>query len=348
MKALKSLQNIVHHPKEIFSIILENDNGMQVVLSNYGGLIQKLKVPDRDGNPVDVVLGFDDLQSYFSEEYLSSYPYFGAIIGRYANRIANSKFSLNGKEIEVSKNDGNNQLHGGKEGFDKKVWDIVDLVSEPNPKLTLEYLSVDGEEGFPGNLKVQLIFELNNDQELSLKIKATTDSDTVVNMTHHSYFNLNGNNDFIGETEVEIPAKTYLEQDENFVLTGNKIKVENTTHDFNHARKISENWAEENGYDQAFVIDKPAGEFGKVATAYSSKTGIKMEVFSNQPVVQFYTAKHLNVKNGKAGLDYKPFSAFCIEPQIHPNAVNIEHFPNTNLKPGEEYFNKTTIKFTGR
>ncbi|MEO8795569.1 MAG: aldose epimerase family protein [Daejeonella sp.] len=348
MKATKTLQNIDHATQEIYSIILENDSLMQVVLSNYGGLIQKIIVPDRDGNFVDVVLGFDDLQSYFSKEYLNSYPYFGAIIGRYANRIGGSKFSLNGKEIEVSKNDGENQLHGGKEGFDKKVWKIVDLISEPNPKLTLEYLSRDGEEGFPGNLKVNLTFELNNEQELALEIKATTDAETVVNMTHHSYFNLNGNNDFIGQTEVEIPARSYLEQDENFVLTGNKIEVENTTHDFNQARKISENWDAENGYDQAFVINKPDGEFGKVATAYSSKTGIEMNVFSNQPVVQFYTAKHLNVKNGKSGLDYKPFSAFCFEPQIHPNAVNIKNFPETSLKPGEEYLNKTTFKFTSR
>ncbi|WP_051189607.1 aldose epimerase family protein [Daejeonella oryzae] len=346
MKAERSLTNINHKIKEIYSFILENDHGMQVVLSNYGGLIQKISVPDSSGIPTDVVLGFDDLKSYLSEEYLKSYPYFGVIIGRYANRILNSAFRLGDKNVKVSKNDGENQLHGGLEGFDKKVWDVFELGTEPNPHLVLSYLSKDGEEGFPGNLEVKISFTLTNDQELIVEISAITDQSTAVNMTHHGYFNLNGDARSIEDHIIKIPAKHILAQDENYVPNGKLIPVLHTAHDFTSEKAVNQDWNPEEGYDQAFVLDKKEGVMSLSASAYSKKTGIKMEVFSNQPVVQFYTSKHLNVENGKKGQSYKPFSGFCFETQVHPNAINIPSFPNTILNPGEVYDNTTTFKFS--
>ena len=287
-----------------------------------------------------------DLGKSHTKEYLKNYPYFGVIIGRYANRIENASFQLENKNFEVAKNDGGNQLHGGLEGFDRKVWDISELRSKPNPKLVLKYLSIDGEEGFPGNLNVQMSFEVTNDQELIIEISAFIDQTTVINMTHHGYFNLDGDADCIENHLVKIPASNTLAQDENYVVTGELKPVLNTTHDFTVERSINKYWNHQEGYDQAFVLDKPFGEWAEAASAYSNKSGIKMKVFSNQPVVQFYTAKHLNINNGKKGVVYKPFSSFCFETQIHPNAVNIPSFPSTVLKPLEVYNYKTAFKFS--
>ena len=331
--------------KDIYTITLENDQGMKVCLSNYGGLIQSIILPDRFGNFIDVVLGFDQIRDYVSMDYLAHYPYFGAIIGRYANRIANARFPLNGEIVEVSANTPPHQLHGGFSGFDKKVWDLVSLKSAPFPKATFQYFSKDGEEGFPGNLTTEISFELNNSNELTLKIEALADQATAINMTHHGYFNLNGDGSSIADHLVEIPATHYLAQDPDYVSTGKLIDVENTAHDFRSFKKIGHNWKEGEGYDQAFVLNKPMGIWGTAATAYSEQTGIKLTVLTDQPGVQFYTGKYLNVKNGKKGMHYRPFTAFCFETQQHTNAVNIPQFPNTILEPGEKYQHCTTFKF---
>ena len=332
--------------KDIYSITLENDQGMKVTLSNYGGLIQSIIIPDKFNNLIDVVLGFDHLKDYISTDYLAHYPYFGAIIGRYANRIANARFPLNREMIALSANTPPHQLHGGFSGFDKKVWTTVSLVDTPFPKATFEYLSKDGEEGFPGNLTAQISFELNNSNELTLTISAHTDQDTPVNMTHHGYFNLNGDGGSITDHLVEIPASHYLAQDSDYVSTGELIAVENTSHDFRTTKSIGHNWKEGEGYDQGFVLDKPSGSWGRAATAYSAQTGIQLEVLTDQPGVQFYTGKYLNVKNGKKGMHYRPFTSFCFETQQPTNAVNIPQFPDTILKPGEEYLHRTCYKFS--
>jgi aldose 1-epimerase len=332
--------------KDIYSITLENDQGMKVCLSNYGGLIQSIILPDKFGNFIDVVLGFDTIQEYISTDYLAHYPYFGAIIGRYANRIANARFPLNGEMIEVSANTPPHQLHGGFSGFDKKVWDFVSLKSAPFPKATFQYLSKDGEEGFPGNLTAEISFELNNLNELTLKIEAHADQATAINMTHHGYFNLNGDGGSIADHVVEISATHYLAQDADYVSTGELIAVDNTSHDFRTAKKISHDWEEGEGYDQAFVLDKSAGLWGTAAIAYSEQTGIKLTVLTDQPGVQFYTGKYLNVQNGKKGMHYRPFTAFCLETQQHTNAVNIPQFANTILEPGEKYRHIATFKFS--
>lgn len=332
--------------KDIYNVTLKNDNGMTVRLSNYGGLIQSITLPDHYGNIIDVVLGFDDLRDYFTKEYLAHYPYFGAIIGRYANRIERASFPLDSEMIRLTANTPPHQLHGGFSGFDKQVWEVVSVSDFPLPKAVFKYLSHDGEEGYPGNLHVQLTYELNNSNELSYKIEARTDRATAINMTHHSYFNLNGDGSSIADHVVEIPADNYLAQDIDYVVTGEFIATKDSSHDFLSPTKISKNWKEGEGYDQAFVLNKPYGTWGKAASAYSKQTGIKLEVFTDQPGVQFYTGKYLNVTMGKKGMHYRPFTSLCLETQHHPNSVNIPAFPSTILRPGDQYLHKTTIKLT--
>lgn len=319
---------------------------MRVRLSNFGGLIQSIVLPDHYGNLIDVVLGFDDLRGYFTKEYLAHYPYFGAVIGRYANRIERACFPLNSELVQLTANTPPHQLHGGFSGFDKKVWDVVSVDDYPLPRAVFKYLSPDGEEGFPGNLHVQLTYELNNLNELTFKIEARTDRVTAINMTQHSYFNLNGDGSPIADHLVEIPADHYLAQDIDYVVTGNLIETKNSPHDFLSPRKISAGWREGEGYDQAFVLNKPYGTWGKAGSAYSKQTGIRLDVYTDQPGVQFYTGKYLNVRDGKKSMHYRPFTAFCLETQHHPNSVNIPSFPSTILQPGDHYLHTTTFKLS--
>lgn len=333
-----------HGDKDILGIIMENDKGMRAGISNYGGLIQSLIVPGRGGKPVDIVLGFDTIEDYFSEEYRSHYAYLGAIIGRYANRIKNGRFELDGQIIKLTKNRGLHQLHGGVSGFDKKVWEIVSIEEKPHPKVTLTYLSSNGEEGFPGNLYVNASYELNNNNELIFATEATTDQTTAVNLTQHSYFNLNGDGSTIGDHLVEIPASNYLAQDEDYVATGELIKVIGTAHDFTKAKPIKQDWTPGEGYDQSFVLDKDYRAWGRAATVYAPRTGIRLEVSTDQPTLHFYSGKYLDIKNGKTGKKYEPFTGFCLEAQHHANAVNIPSFPNTILRRGEIYQHKTSYR----
>ena len=346
MKASQSEVLFNQFGKDVFTFELVNDHGMKVSLSNYGGIVQSLIFPDRDGNFVDVVLGFDKIEDYLSADYLKNYPYFGAIIGRYANRISQAKFPVDGQLIHVSSNTPPHQLHGGVEGFDKKVWEVISVEEHPIPKVKLAYFSADGEEGFPGNVEITLIFELNNQNELSLKIEAVTDAATAINMCNHCYFNLNGDGSLIEDHLVEIPADYYLAQDADYVVTGELIATKNSTHDFLNPTPIGQNWIPGEGYDQAFVLNKPARTWGKAASAFSPKTGITLEVLTDQPGVQFYSGKYLEVQNGKNGVHYKPFTSFCFETQHHPNSVNIPSFAETILRPGEKYQSKTVFKLS--
>lgn len=329
--------------KEVSAIELRNNCGSYVRLFNYGTIIQKFVVKNANGDEQDIVLGFDDFESYTSEAYLSSYPYLGAVIGRYANRIKGGKFTIDGITYQVPQNNGKDCLHGGNTGFDKKVWDIIELSDSPQANVTFQYYSVDGEEGFPGDLAVQLRFELTDHNELILTYRADTDEATAINLTHHSYFNLSPNGDQVMDHVHQMPASYVLEQDDNAVVTGKLIDVRDTHHDFRQGKAIGEGWDEENGYDQTYVLDK---EYGTLTLA--SKTtvpgGLTLSVYSTEPVAHLYTAKYLNVKNGKSGRNYGKFDAFCVETQHHPNAINIQHFPNTILRPGETYTQTTIYK----
>ncbi|SDK51573.1 aldose 1-epimerase [Pedobacter sp. ok626] len=327
--------------KEVLAIELTNIHGTYVKIYNYGAIISKFIVANKNGDKQDIVLGFDDVDQYTSEEYLSNYPFLGAVIGRYANRIKNGRFSIDGATYQLSQAKGGDCLHGGDIGFDRKMWEVLSTI---DPSVTLEYVSPDGEENFPGNLTVQLTFKLTDENELILDFKATTDAPTAINLTHHGYFNLAPQGGSIANHLHRMPASYYLEQDDNYVVTGMLIPVEGTTHDFLGDKAIGRDWDPTEGYDQTYVLDKPYGELTLASETSEETGGLKLSVYTTEPVAHFYTAKYLEVKGGKDGKDYHPYEAFCVETQHHPNAVNIPTFPSTILRPGENYRQTTIYK----
>lgn len=334
-----------HQNEDVYLFTLKNNNGLEVCISNLGAIIQSFIVPDSSGKPRDIVLGFDQMEHYSDQSYLESNSYLGAIVGRYANRISNSVFELDSQFYKLSSNHPPHQLHGGYEGFDRKVWKLESISSIPEARLVLSYLSKDGEEGFPGNLRVQISFELKDNNELIMQMEASTDKATPVNLTHHGYFNLNGTGT-IEDHFAEIPASFYLGQHSDLVPNGEILGVEDTFYDFRTVKQISRVWDPEMGYDQSFILDKEYGEWGKAAMAYSESSGIKLEVFTDEPTVQFYTGKHLNNTGVKGGANYSAYCGLCFETQHHTNAVNIPDFPSTILRPGEVYRSRTSYKIS--
>jgi aldose 1-epimerase len=331
------------HPsgKDIYLYSLRNVNETEVLITNYGAIIMayKIRMPDKTVN--DIVLGFDNVHDYLSADYLKVYPFMGAAIGRYGNRIKGARFKIDDKEFSVSKNWGPDQLHGGFDGFDKKVWDLVSIDEKSNI-LHLKYDSADGEEGFPGNLEVNICFELNDENDLIYTYSATCDQPTAINLTHHSYFNLDNGEGTISDHEVKIYSDKILEQDENLVTTGNYIAIDNTKYDFAEFHVIGERM--NGGYDQSFVIDKNSNHLSIVAEALSKKSGLKLQVLTTEPLVHLYTGQGFPKLKGKDNIDYGPYSGFCLETQKHPNAINIPKFPTTVLRPGEKYLQETVYK----
>ena len=314
----------------------------------YGGIVQSLKVPDKNGKFGDVVLGYDDLNGYVTNN-----PYFGALIGRYGNRIAKGKFTLDGKEYTLGINNSPNDLHGGPLGFDKKVWKATPLMTADSPALQLTYLSKDGEEGFPGNLKVTAIYTLTEDNGLEVDYTATTDKDTLCNLTQHSYFNLAGKGDVLGHL-VFINADRFTPVDSTLIPTGELKPVAGTPFDFRTAMAIGarindndEQLKFGHGYDHNWVLSKPAGKYGLVARVTEPTTGRAMEVWSTEPGVQFYTGNFLDGSiTGKGGQAYQVRTGFCFEPQHYPDSPNHPQFPSTELKPGQTYQNAIIYKFS--
>lgn len=325
--------------KEVLAIELTNSNGTYVKIYNYGAIISKFVITNAHGDKQDIVLGFDDFDQYLSEDYLDNYPYLGSVVGRYANRIKGGKFSIDGVTYQLPVKEDGNTLHGGVSGFDKKVWDILPTI---DPSVTLQYISVDGEEGFPGNLTVQLTYKLTDEDELVIDIKASTDKPTAVNLTHHGYFNLSPDGGSVAHHIHRIPASFYLEQDTSYTVTGALLPVEGTIYDFLAPKAIGQDWVTGEGYDQSFVLDKEYGELTLASETSESNGGLTLAVYTTEPVAHFYTAKYTDVKNGKDGKHYQPFEAFCVETQHHPNGINISEFPSTVLRPGETY-SQTTI-----
>ncbi|MDF2388043.1 galactose mutarotase [Nostoc ellipsosporum NOK] len=328
------------HPggEDIYLFHLINKQGTEVRVTNLGAITTAFILQTTKG-PVNIVLGFDQVADYISPEYLAAYPYFGAAIGRYANRIANGHFFIDGKTFEVTRNQPPHHLHGGNNGFDKKVWQVKNYDPE-NAQLTLTYTSPDGEEGFPGQLDTELRIHLTNDSELIYTFHATADQPTAVNLTHHDYFDLDPSSNGIGEQLVQINASHWLAQDASFVVTGELIPVEATTFDFREPKPIGQDADPVKGYDQSFVIDPTEGA---AATAFSPRTGLTLEVFTTAPVIHFYTGRYIPLLSGKFG----PFSGYCFETQVHPNAINIHSFPNTVLRPGEKYEQRTVYRVSG-
>lgn len=324
--------------KEIFAIELTNSRGSKVKIYNYGAIISQFIITNAAGEKQDIILGFDDIEGYLNEDYLAEYPYLGVVVGRYSNRIKDGKFTIEGKEYQMSKN-----LHGGEIGFDKKVWDILPTI---DPSLTLQYVSHDGEEHFPGNLTVQLTFKLLDEDELVLDYKAFTDQPTAINLTHHTYFNLSKDGGNIGNHHHRMPASHYLAQDEDYVTTGQILPVEGTIHDFLGGKLIAQDWDPAEGYDQSYVLDKPYGEFGMASETTEPTSGLKLEVNTTEPVAHFYTSKYLHVDNIRGNKTYGPFEAFCVETQHYPNSINVSEFPSTVLVPGETYSQTTIFKIS--
>lgn len=335
-------------PVEIFTLI--NANGVKARITNYGGIVVSLHVPDRNGKMGDVALGYETL-----DEYIKNNPYFGCLVGRYGNRIAKGKFMLNKKEYTLAINNDPNALHGGLKGFDKVVWEAKPFKTEDGPALELNYLSKDGEEGYPGNLSVRAVYTLTNKDELKLEFTATTDKDTIVNLTHHSYFNLTGagTRDIL-EHEVMIAADRFTPVDSTLIPTGELKPVKGTPFDFTKPVTIGARINEDNeqlkfgmGYDHNWVLNKKEGELALAARVYEPTSGRVMEVFTTEPGLQFYTGNFLDGSNvGKGGKVYKHRYAFCMEPQHFPDSPNKPQFPSVVLKPGEKYENTIIYKFS--
>jgi aldose 1-epimerase len=337
------------HPVDLYT--LTNQHGMEVAITNYGGTVVSVKVPDRNGKIADVVLGFDDIAGY--EKGTS---YFGAIIGRYGNRIAHGKFSLGGSTYNIPKNDGDNTLHGGIQGFNKRIWTAKDVSGSGAQALELTYLSKDGEEGFPGNLSCRVVYTLTNNNELKIEYGATTDKETVVNLTNHSYFNLagEGSSDILRH-EVMIAADRFTPVDATLIPTGELRKVKGTPFDFTQSTAVGARINSDDeqlklgkGYDHNWVLN--SGGSAKLALAarvYESQSGRVLEVWTTEPGVQFYTGNFLNsTVHGKGGKVYDHRYALCLETQHFPDSPNHPDFPSTVLKPGQHYHSATTYKFS--
>jgi aldose 1-epimerase len=333
--------------KKVDLFELTNANGVTAKIINYGGIITELHVPDRDGKLDDVVLGFDNLESY-----LAGHPHFGAITGRVANRIAKGKFTLDGKEYRLAVNNGPNSLHGGLKGFDKVVWQYTaPVVTSDTMAVQLTYVSPDGEEGYPGNLTTAVTYSLTNQNELRIDYKATTDKPTPVNLTNHSYFNLAGpQSGDILDHELELEADEYTPADDTQIPTGEIRSVKGTPLDFTKpatiGSRIGKITDKTGGYDHNFVLRSKGKKLALAARVFEPKTGRVMEMYTTEPGVQLYTANSLDGKlKGKGGVAYQKHGAFCLEAQHFPDSVNHPDFPSVILRPGETYTQTTVYKF---
>ena len=341
-------------PVEIYT--LRNSKGAEARIMTYGGIVEKLTMPDKDGKFADIVLGFDKLDGYTNPKYVGACPYFGALIGRYGNRIGGAKFTLEGQTYTLAQNNNGNSLHGGLKGFDKVVWTAVKAdVGAEGPQLELNYLSKDGEEGFPGNLNVMAVYTLTDDNGLKLEFTATTDKPTVCNLTHHSYFNLagQGNGDILGHI-LYINSDKTTPVDAGLITTGEFADVTGTPFDFRTPTAIGARINDPNpilqygpGYDHNWVINKPFGQFGLMARVVEPTSGRVMEVWSDEPGLQFYAGNFLDGSlTGKGGKVYQRRSGFCMEPQHYPDSPNKPNWPSVELKPGETYQNTIEYKFS--
>ncbi|WP_139921314.1 aldose epimerase family protein [Hymenobacter sp. DG01] len=332
---------------EVQLYTLTNAHGLKVSITNYGGTITSLLVPDKSGKPGDVVLGFDNVSGYQSSEFLKSGPYFGALIGRYGNRIKGGKFTLDGKEYTLAKNNGENTLHGGKKGFDKVVWQAQPGTSAEGQTLTLTYLSKDGEEGYPGNLNVTVVYTLTADDALKISYSATTDKATPVNLTNHAYFNLGlgQTKDVLGH-EVTIAADRYNVVDAGLIPTGELRPVKGTPFDFTTPHTIGERIGQvPGGYDHNWILNQASG-LHTAATVYEPTTGRTMTVQTTEPGLQFYTGNFLDgTLKGKGGTVYGKHAGFCMETQHFPDSPNQPKFPSTILKPGQTLQSTTIYTF---
>ena len=333
---------------------LSNAHGLKARIMTWGAILLSLEVPDREGIFQDIVLGHDSLTGYLNPD---TNPYFGGIVGRYGNRIDKGKFTLDGAEYSLATNNNENHLHGGNQGFDKVVWTAEEMMSGPEPSLKLTYLSKDGEEGYPGNLHCTVIYTLTNNDELKISYTAQTDKTTVVNLTHHSYFNLTGAQRDVLDHELLLNADRYTPVDAGLIPTGELAPVKNTPLDFTTPAKIGARINDDfeqlkfgGGYDHNWILNKEnEGELTLAARVFEPASGRVMEIYTTEPGIQFYSGNFLDgAIAGKAGRVYNHRFGFCLETQHFPDSPNQPQFPSTILKPGEKYSHLTVHKFTAR
>ncbi|WP_404306867.1 aldose epimerase family protein [Neorhodopirellula lusitana] len=328
---------------------LQNDNRVTMKVITYGGTVTSITTPDKHGKVDDIVCGFDTLEGYFADEYKTNSPYFGCLVGRYAARIKDGKFTVDGKTHQVATNDGPNHLHGGIKGFDKRVWN-VEVTSEESDAvaLILSLESEDGEESFPGHLKVTVEYRLTNDNEIRIHYQATTDKATPVSLTNHTYFNLNGFQDKVLDHVVQLESDRYLVPDETNVPVGEEQTVTGTAADFRQPKRIGDAFDElPLGFEHYYAFNKPVGTLGKVAEVTEPTSGRRLEVLSTEPGTLFYTGRYTsdNLRR-ESGAQFGQFRAFCIETSKYPNGPNLEAAPKSVLEPGETYDDTTVYKLS--
>jgi aldose 1-epimerase len=332
---------------EVYLYTLTNGRGLEVAITTYGGAITSLKVPDRNGTLGDIVLGFERL-----DDYVKNPQYFGALIGRHANRIAGGKFSLDGVEYQLAQNNDGNHLHGGFKGFDKRVWNATEDARNDSAVLHLSYFSKDGEENYPGNLNASVDYSLF-ENELRIEYHATTDKDTIVNLTNHSYFNLKGQGTIL-DHELTLNADSFTPVTKDLIPIGEIRSVAATPMDFRKGARVGSQIHDSydqlgftGGYDHNFVLNDWNGSLRSVARVYEETTGRLLEILTTQPGMQFYSGNFLDGSfTGKNGFVYERYTGLCLEPQHFPDAPNQPNFPSTVLRPGEEYKQATVLRFS--
>ena len=333
---------------QVDMITLKNPNGIEIDVISYGGIITRLLTPDAQGQLGDIVLGFDKL-----EDYVNGSPYFGALIGRYGNRIANGRFELNGQTYQLDTNDGANHLHGGVQGFDKKVWTMEPFVTDNSAGIVLSLTSPDGDQGYPGKLDVEVTYTLTADNQLDMHFKANTDKPTVVNLTQHTYFNLAGQGDILNHS-LQINADKTTPVGAGLIPTGELASVAGTPFDFREPKAIGKdiNVQDEQlalglGYDHNYVVKaEPSDELVLAATVSEPTTGRVLDVLSIEPAVQFYSGNFLDGTLQGKGRTFDHRSGFCLEPQHNPDSPNQPHFPSTTLLPGDTYETRIVYRFS--
>ncbi len=345
MKISKSVFGRLADGQPVYLYALQNDNGVEVRIINYGAIITGIITPDKNGNPENIVCGFEKLEDYLNEKYLSGYPYFGCIIGRVGNRIKNGRFTLNGVEYQLAVNNGPNHLHGGLTGFDRRLWQGEAMVEEEKVGILFSYFSPDGEENYPGNLNVSCLYSLNNDNELAIDYFAHTDKTTIINLTNHTYFNLTGGKRNILDHELTICA-TQMTESVDLIPTGKIIPVEGTPYDFTAFKKVSQDLARlEEGYDNNYVLDNEDDDLVYAACLKENSTGRQVEVFTTQPGIQLYTGywiPELEIRGKKL---FGSYSGLALETQHYPDSINQPSFPSIALEPGEKYMQSTVYRF---
>lgn len=346
MNARTTVFGKLPNEKEAQLFTLTNDKGLTVKITNYGCTITSIEQPGKNEEPDNLVCGFEKLEDYLSDEYLGSYPYFGTIIGRFGNRIANGHLEVEGKTYQMAVNNGPNHLHGGITGFDKRLWEAQTFQTNDAVGVELSYLSPHLEENYPGNLKVMCIYSLNNKNELGIEYIAETDQATVVNLTNHTYFNLTGGKENILNHELKLTAKRMTEFVEQ-IPTGKIVPVEGTPFDFSEFKTFARDLNQlPTGYDDNFVLDNEAGELKFTGTLRAKSSGRQIDVFTTQPGMQLYTGYWIPELTIGGKKKFGSYAGVALETQHYPDSVHHPHFPTTLLKPGETYNEKTVYRFS--